>query len=245
VPWRAGGPAAGQRRRPNARPLPHRAGTECELPTAAQSARATPNLLAARVGDHLLRAPLRRQAALHQGVPPPRAGPEADGHPAQAGAAHTRLVRGGGPASGRERAGAPAAGQAWRIVTRTGGRTARPSRRAATPHLPQEARSVLRARKAGVPAPALYSVEQESASIYMERVEGRSIRHLLADGALDDAGAAAERARARAPRRVPRRRVRSSYLRSFGSPAGWPGAADAAARCPQLLLCRGPREAAE
>ncbi|KAI8468099.1 MAG: kinase-like protein [Monoraphidium minutum] len=54
--------------------------------------------------------------------------------------------------------------------------------------LKQEARSVLRARKAGVPTPVLYSVELDSASIYMERVEGRSVRHALSDGHLDTAG---------------------------------------------------------
>ncbi|GBF90632.1 hypothetical protein Rsub_03204 [Raphidocelis subcapitata] len=56
--------------------------------------------------------------------------------------------------------------------------------------LKQEARSVLRARKAGVPTPALYYVELEASSIYMEKVEGRSVRHLLQDGLLDDAGVA-------------------------------------------------------
>ncbi|KIZ06718.1 TP53 regulating kinase [Monoraphidium neglectum] len=56
--------------------------------------------------------------------------------------------------------------------------------------LKQEARSVLRARKAGVPTPVLYFVEVESASIYMERITGRSIRHLLGDGLLDAAGTA-------------------------------------------------------
>ena len=55
-------------------------------------------------------------------------------------------------------------------------------------HPVQEARSVLRARKAGVPTPTLYYVELDSSSIYMERVQGRSIRHLLADGLLDDSG---------------------------------------------------------
>jgi hypothetical protein len=58
---------------------------------------------------------------------------------------------------------------------------------------PQEARSTLRARKAGVPTPTLYYVELEASSIYMEKVEGRSIRHLLQDGELDDAGGLRER----------------------------------------------------
>lgn len=55
--------------------------------------------------------------------------------------------------------------------------------------LKQEARSVLRARKAGVPTPVLYFVELESASIYMEHVAGRSLRHLLGDGLLDEQAA--------------------------------------------------------
>ncbi len=54
--------------------------------------------------------------------------------------------------------------------------------------LKQEARSLLRARKAGVPTPAMYFIESETSSIYMERVEGRSVRHLLQDGLLDAAG---------------------------------------------------------
>lgn len=49
---------------------------------------------------------------------------------------------------------------------------------------------MLRARKAGVPAPALYFVESETSSIYMERVQGHSIRHLLHEGMLDEAGGA-------------------------------------------------------
>lgn len=51
--------------------------------------------------------------------------------------------------------------------------------------LKQEARSLLRARKAGIPAPALYFVEPEAGCLYMERVQGRSLRHLLQAGALD------------------------------------------------------------
>lgn len=47
---------------------------------------------------------------------------------------------------------------------------------------------MLRARKAGVPAPALYYVESETASIYMERIDGHSVRHMLQEGLLDDAG---------------------------------------------------------
>lgn len=63
---------------------------------------------------------------------------------------------------------------------------------------------MLRARKAGVPTPVLYCVEAESASIYMERIDGRSIRHLLHDGLLDaaggcSAGAATSRCGARRP----------------------------------------------
>ena len=48
---------------------------------------------------------------------------------------------------------------------------------------------MLRARKMGVPAPVVYYTELETSSIYMERVEGKSVKHVLQDGLLDAAGA--------------------------------------------------------
>ena len=54
--------------------------------------------------------------------------------------------------------------------------------------LRSEVRCMARARKAGVLTPALYSVEPEAGSIYMERVRGHSVKHLLSSGALDAAG---------------------------------------------------------
>jgi TP53 regulating kinase-like protein len=66
-----------------------------------------------------------------------------------------------------------------------------------------EARAMARARKLGVPSPALYQVELPAATIYMERVDGHSVKALLSGGALalpdvgEDAAAtaAAEEAR--------------------------------------------------
>ncbi len=48
----------------------------------------------------------------------------------------------------------------------------------------QEVRSILRARKLGVPTPVLYLVEHEASSVYMERVEGCSVKAALHEGAL-------------------------------------------------------------
>lgn len=48
--------------------------------------------------------------------------------------------------------------------------------------LRQEARAMLRARKLGVPAPVLYSVDTATASLYMERVPGHSLKTLLHGG---------------------------------------------------------------
>jgi TP53 regulating kinase and related kinases len=63
--------------------------------------------------------------------------------------------------------------------------------------LAQEARALLRLRKAGVRVPALYAIEQASAAIVMEFVEGAMVKDYLrkaakkeADAALRAAGAA-------------------------------------------------------
>lgn len=59
----------------------------------------------------------------------------------------------------------------------------------------QEARCLLRARKAGVDTPCVFFVDLPGAKIYMERVRGRPLRQhfneLLAAGRLDDAKATA------------------------------------------------------
>lgn len=41
---------------------------------------------------------------------------------------------------------------------------------------------MLRARKLGVPTPVLYHVDSATSSIYMERVEGHSVKTLLKGG---------------------------------------------------------------
>ncbi len=46
----------------------------------------------------------------------------------------------------------------------------------------------MRARKLGVPTPVLYYVEQETNSIYMEKVEGMSVKAALQSRALDEQG---------------------------------------------------------
>lgn len=45
--------------------------------------------------------------------------------------------------------------------------------------LRQEVRSMLRARKLAVPAPVVYHVDQDTSSIYMERVPGHSLKTVL------------------------------------------------------------------
>ena len=45
-----------------------------------------------------------------------------------------------------------------------------------------------RARKMGVLVPLPYFVEMEANSIYMEKVEGHSVKHLLTSGSLTPAG---------------------------------------------------------
>ncbi len=47
---------------------------------------------------------------------------------------------------------------------------------------------MLRARKSGVLTPVIYNVEHEAATIYMEHVEGSSVRDLLLSGSLSSAG---------------------------------------------------------
>lgn len=51
--------------------------------------------------------------------------------------------------------------------------------------LNQEVRSMLRARKSGVLTPVIYNVEHEAATIYMERIDGASVRDLLLSGNLN------------------------------------------------------------
>ena len=50
--------------------------------------------------------------------------------------------------------------------------------------LRQEVRSMLRARKLGVPTPVLYYVDQQTNTIYMERVNGHSLKATLHQGTL-------------------------------------------------------------
>lgn len=49
---------------------------------------------------------------------------------------------------------------------------------------------MLRARKSGVLTPVIYSVEHEAATIYMERIEGVSVRDLLLSGNMNADGEA-------------------------------------------------------
>ena len=46
----------------------------------------------------------------------------------------------------------------------------------------------MRARKLGVPTPVLYYVEHETSSIYMEKVEGMSVKAALQAWSLDEQG---------------------------------------------------------
>lgn len=53
--------------------------------------------------------------------------------------------------------------------------------------LKQEVRSMLRARKLGVPTPVVYYVDQDTATIYMQRVHGHSLKAALHNNDLDEA----------------------------------------------------------
>ena len=55
----------------------------------------------------------------------------------------------------------------------------------------QEVRSMLRARKTGVLTPCIFFVENDAATIFMERIEGQSVRDVLLSGNLAPAGMAA------------------------------------------------------
>ena len=59
------------------------------------------------------------------------------------------------------------------------------------PSDPHEVRSLLRARKLGVPTPVVYHVDHATSCIYMERVQGHSVKTLLRSvgGGLTLAGA--------------------------------------------------------
>lgn len=54
--------------------------------------------------------------------------------------------------------------------------------------LKQEVRSMAKARKLGLRTPCLYHVEMQSSSIYMERIQGRSVKQVLHDNALSPQG---------------------------------------------------------
>ena len=54
----------------------------------------------------------------------------------------------------------------------------------------QEVRSISRARKIGVACPVVYYVEQEAATIYMEQIHGRSVKALISEGKITEAGGA-------------------------------------------------------
>lgn len=47
---------------------------------------------------------------------------------------------------------------------------------------------MLRARKCGVLTPVIYSVEHEAATIYMERIDGESVKDVLLSGNLSSDG---------------------------------------------------------
>jgi len=53
----------------------------------------------------------------------------------------------------------------------------------------QEARGMLKARKLGCLAPVVYHVEHDAATIYMEEVQGRSVKAAISSGDLGDDGA--------------------------------------------------------
>lgn len=50
----------------------------------------------------------------------------------------------------------------------------------------QEARCLFRCRKAGIDTPALYLVDPETATIYMERVIGRTLKDIIVEGDADN-----------------------------------------------------------
>lgn len=52
----------------------------------------------------------------------------------------------------------------------------------------QEVRSIVRARKLGVPTPVLYFVEHEASAIYMELIQGCSVKAALHEGKLTEQG---------------------------------------------------------
>lgn len=52
----------------------------------------------------------------------------------------------------------------------------------------QEVRSMLRARKAGILTPVIYSVQHEAATIFMERVDGFTVKETLLSGTLSEEG---------------------------------------------------------
>lgn len=52
----------------------------------------------------------------------------------------------------------------------------------------QEVRSIVKARKLGVPTPVLYFVEHEASAIYMEFVQGCSVKAALHEGKLIEQG---------------------------------------------------------
>jgi tRNA A-37 threonylcarbamoyl transferase component Bud32 len=50
---------------------------------------------------------------------------------------------------------------------------------------------MLRARKQGVPTPVVYFVEHQASAVYMELIQGCSVKAALHAGKLSDAGAPA------------------------------------------------------
>ena len=50
-----------------------------------------------------------------------------------------------------------------------------------------ESRAILRARKLGVPTPAVYYVDQQQSAIFMEKVRGRPLKELIREGGLSEA----------------------------------------------------------
>ncbi|KAL6782870.1 CGL126 [Auxenochlorella protothecoides x Auxenochlorella symbiontica] len=53
--------------------------------------------------------------------------------------------------------------------------------------LKAEVRGLLKARKLGVSTPVLFHVDTATACIYMERLEGSSVKHILHSQSMDDA----------------------------------------------------------
>ena len=52
----------------------------------------------------------------------------------------------------------------------------------------QEVRSMLRARKAGILTPVIFSVQHDAATIFMERIDGITVKETLLSGALTEDG---------------------------------------------------------